>query len=144
MGQDGDRRGVAHGVRRRLLLHDRPEDRVGPYRDRTPFPGHEGRPAARRPGALQRAGGVTLGSAVAEGYDAIPRRKLRAVEREVEGVDSPDVEAATVLPQEVLADPGRVVGGPDADEKQPPAGGCVGGELVGRVPVLLEDADGRL
>ena len=100
VGQDRDRARVAHSVRRRLFLSNRLEDRVGP--SRTSFAGHERRPAAWCASALQRAGGVALGPAVADRHDAIPGREVRAVERDVEGLDRPNVETAAVLPQEML------------------------------------------
>ena len=58
--------------------------------------------------------------------------------------DSPDVDAATVLPKEVLSDPGRVIRGPDADDEQPPARGRPGCELIHGRLVSPEDAGERL
>jgi hypothetical protein len=81
---------------------------------------------------------------VAYANDAVPGREVRPVEREVEGVDRPDVDAATVLPKEVLPDPGRVIRGPDADDEQPPARGRPGGELIHGRLVSPEDAGERL
>src|SRR5918997_6366868 len=144
ISQDRDRRRVAYGVRSRPLLRNRPEESVRPYGDRSSLSGHERRPAARLKGALQRAGGVALGPAVADAHHAVPRLEVRTVEREVEGVYRPHIEAAAVLPQEMLADPGRVIRSADADEEQPLARGCSGGEVVYRCSVFLEDADERL
>ena len=80
---------------------------------------------------------------MADGNYAVFRREVRAVEPEIKGVYSPDVEATAVGADQVFADPGRVIRSPDPDEEQSLAGGYPGGELVHPRSVPLEDTDER-